>query len=61
VRLDDNTLDEGAYLALVEAELIVRRTVVPGCDCGLPRSEYVGHWCDANGGRWTPWPTGGAR
>lgn len=24
-------------------------------DCHLPRSEYEGHSCPANGYQWTPW------
>lgn len=27
------------------------------CACHLPRSEFEGHNCPANGWRWTPWPS----
>lgn len=49
------------YGVLAVAEQIVRATVVPGCPCGMPRSEYEGHNCSANHWRWTPWPVGGVR
>lgn len=29
----------------------------PACACGLPRSEYEGHNCPANGWKWTRWPS----
>ena len=28
-----------------------------GCACGLPRSEYEGHWCPAREWKWTRWPS----